>query len=128
MLIAGLTGGIASGKSTVAKMFEREGGYILDTDSISREVVEPDKPGWHEAVNFFGKEILNQDRTVNRKKLGDIVFSDSRKRKKLETILHPKIYERKEEQTSAIIDRDTQAIIIVAIRSVILILYFKNLP
>jgi len=115
MLIAGLTGGIASGKSTVAKVFEREGGYILDTDSISREVVEPDTPGWHEVANFFGKEILNQDRTLNRKKLGDIVFSDPRKRKKLETILHPKTCERKNEQIRAIIDRDPQAIIIVAI-------------
>ena len=87
MLIAGLTGGIASGKSTVAEMFEREGGHVLDTDSMSREVVEPDTPGWHEVVSFFGKEILHQDRTLDRKKLGDIVFSDPRKRKKLEAML-----------------------------------------
>jgi dephospho-CoA kinase len=115
MLIVGLTGGIASGKSTVAEMFEREGGYILDTDSMSREVVEPDTPGWHEVVSFFGKEILNQDRTLNRKKLGDIVFSDPRQRKKLEAMLHPKIYERKKELIGAIVDRDTQAILIIAI-------------
>jgi dephospho-CoA kinase len=115
MLIAGLTGGIASGKSTVAAMFERTGAYIVDTDLISREVVEPDEPGWHEVVDRFGDGILNQDKTLNRKQLGDIVFADSRKRKQLEAILHPKIYARKNERIRAIANRDAAAIIMVAI-------------
>jgi len=115
MLIVGLTGGIASGKSTVAKMFEREGAYIVDTDAISREVVEPGTPGWQEVINAFGKAILNQDRTLNREILGDIVFADPRKRKKLEALLHPKIYQRQEELIRAVLKKDTQAVIIVAI-------------
>ena len=84
MLIVGLTGGIASGKSTVAKMFSEEGGYVIDADIISREVVIPGKRGWQEVVNFFGPDVLNRDDTINRKKLGDIVFSDPEKGKKLE--------------------------------------------
>jgi len=115
MLIAGLTGGIASGKSTAARMFQREGAHIVDTDAISREVVEPDTPGWEEVVNAFGTAILNQDRTLNRKMLGDIVFADPGRRKDLEAILHPKIYERKEDLIRVIVKKDTQAVIVVAI-------------
>lgn len=115
MLIVGLTGGIASGKSTVARMFEEEGAYVVDSDVISREVVEPDTPGWREVVNAFGEGILNQDRTLNRKLLGDIVFADPRKRKELEGMLHPKIYQRQEALIRGIIEKDTHAVIIVAI-------------
>jgi dephospho-CoA kinase len=113
MLIVGLTGGIATGKSTVARMFESDGGYVIDIDMISREVVGPGKPGWQEVVNFFGRGVLNKDRTLNRKKLGDIVFSNSEKRKKLEEILHPKIYEEKVCKTREIFKKDTRAIVIV---------------
>jgi len=115
MLIVGLTGGIASGKSTVTKMFEREGGYIIDTDVLSRVVVEPGTPGWKEVVDYFGREILNSDRTLNRKKLGEIVFSNSEKRKKLEYILHPKIYEEKSRCIKEISEKDERAIVIVDI-------------
>src|SRR4030043_731264 len=91
MLIVGLTGGIASGKSTIAGMFKKEGAYIIDIDMISRDVVKPGKPAWQDVVHVFGKEVLNEDQTLNRKKVGDIVFSDAGKRKKLEKIIHPKI-------------------------------------
>lgn len=113
MLIVGLTGGIASGKSTVAKMFSEEGGYVIDADIISREVVIPGKRGWQEVVNFFGPDVLNRDDTINRKKLGDIVFSDPEKRKKLEEILHPKIYKEQTRKIGEILKRDSRAIVIV---------------
>jgi dephospho-CoA kinase len=113
MLIVGLTGGIASGKSTIADMFKREGAYIIDIDKISRDVVQPGKPAWQDVVHIFGKEVLNEDQTLNRKKVGDIVFSDAEKRKKLEAIIHPKINAEKLMKINEIAKKDNQAIIII---------------
>ena len=115
MLIVGLTGGIASGKSTVADMFKKEGGCVIDVDLISREVVEPGKPAWQEVINLFGRKVLSDDQTINRKKIGDIVFSDIEKRKKLEEIIHPKINEEKLKKIREIEKKDKQAIIIIDI-------------
>ena len=126
MLIVGLTGGVASGKSTVAKMFGREGGYIIDTDMLSREVVKPGSQGWLEVVNFFGRGILKEDQTLNRKKLGDIVFSDGDKRKKLEEILHPKIYERKVVKIKEIVNKDARAIVIIDVPLLIEVNRYKT--
>ncbi|HJX31012.1 MAG TPA: dephospho-CoA kinase [Thermodesulfobacteriota bacterium] len=113
MLIVGLTGGIASGKSTIAGMFKKEGAYIIDIDMISRDVVKPGKPAWQDVVHVFGKEVLNEDQTLNRKKVGDIVFSDAEKRKKLEAIIHPKINAEKLMKINEIAKKDNQAIIII---------------
>ena len=115
MLMVGLTGGIAGGKSTVAQLFKSEGAYIIDLDGISREVVEPGTTGWKEVVNVFGKEVLNDDQTLDRKKLGEIVFSDPTKRKLLEAILHPKIYEAQVRQVKDIAKRDGRAVVIIDI-------------
>jgi len=115
MLIVGLTGGIASGKSTIADMFKREGAYIIDIDMISRDVVKPGKPAWQDVVHVFGKEVLNEDQTLNRKKVGDIVFSDAEKRKKLEEIIHPKIAAEKLLKINEIAQKDNRAIIIIDI-------------
>ena len=76
MLLVGLTGGIATGKSLVSEILRGLGGYIIDADKIAREVVEPQKPAWLEIVEVFGKDIINKDRTKNRKRLGQIVFND----------------------------------------------------
>ena len=113
MLIVGLTGGIASGKSTIADMFKREGAYIIDIDMVSRDVVKPGRPAWQEVVHIFGKEVLNEDQTLNRKKVGDIVFSDAEKRKKLEKIIHPKITAEKLRQIGEIEAQNKRAIVIV---------------
>jgi len=113
MLIVGLTGGIASGKSTIADMFKREGAYIIDIDMVSRDVVKPGRPAWQEVVHIFGKEVLNEDQTLNRKKVGDIVFSDAGKRKKLEKIIHPKITAEKLRQIGEIEAQNKRAIVIV---------------
>jgi len=115
MLIVGLTGGIASGKSTMADMFKKEGAYIIDIDMISRDVVKPGKPAWQDVIHIFGKEVLNEDQTLNRKKVGDIVFSDAEKRKKLEEIIHPKITAESLMKINKIAKKDNQAIVIIDI-------------
>jgi dephospho-CoA kinase len=115
MLIVGLTGGIASGKSTIADMLKKEGAYIIDIDMISRDVVKPGKPAWRAVVHIFGKEVLNGDQTLNRKKVGDIVFSDAEKRKKLEEIIHPKITAEKLMKINEIAKKDNHAVVIIDI-------------
>lgn len=92
--VIGLTGNIGTGKSTVAKMFNELGAQIIDADRVARDIVEPNKPAWTEIVNYFGEKILNKDRTINRKKLGEIVFKDEEKRLKLNNITHPKIMKK----------------------------------
>jgi len=94
MKVIGLTGNIASGKSTVARMFSNLGARIIDADRIAREVVEPGKPAWNDIVKEFGDEVLSPDGTVNRKKLGETVFNDEQKRKLLNEITHPRIISR----------------------------------
>jgi dephospho-CoA kinase len=91
MVVIGLTGGIASGKSTVSDMLSALGALIIDTDKLSREVMLPGKPAWQEIVDRFGKEILDADGQINRKCLGQIIFADSQARTELERITHPRI-------------------------------------
>lgn len=87
----GLTGGIASGKSTVATFFEELGVPVVDADQLARDVVAPESEALSEIVETFGESILLPDGALDRKKLGDIVFSDEVARKKLEAITHPRI-------------------------------------
>lgn len=90
MLVIGLTGGIGSGKSTIAKYFAELGIDIIDTDQLAREVVAPGTPALVKITEHFGKEILDA-KQLNRKKLGDIVFKNTAERKWLEQLLHPLI-------------------------------------
>ncbi|WP_019534595.1 dephospho-CoA kinase [Paenibacillus ginsengihumi] len=87
----GLTGGIATGKSTVASMLQRKGAPLVDADVIAREVVEPGSPVLGRVAERFGSDILLADGSLNRKKLGAIVFADPTQRKALESLLHPPI-------------------------------------
>lgn len=87
----GLTGGIASGKSTVADMFADRGATIIDTDIIAREIVEPGKPALEEIRGTFGDDVINADGSLDRAALRRIVFADDEARKRLERILHPRI-------------------------------------
>jgi len=89
--LIGLTGGIASGKSTVAAILRRLGVAIVNADELSREVVQPGTPGWKEIVDTFGTEILQPDGTVDRQRLRKIIFSDPAARKKLEAVIHPRV-------------------------------------
>ncbi|HEX9788196.1 MAG TPA: dephospho-CoA kinase [Candidatus Binatia bacterium] len=91
MRLIGLTGGIASGKTTVAGILERLGAAIVDADALSREVVEPGRDAWNEIVKTFGAEVLQPDRTLDRQKLRAIIFSNPAARKKLEAIIHPRV-------------------------------------
>ncbi len=91
----GLTGGIGSGKSTVADLFNSLYNIpIIDSDIISRQLVEPGQPALSLLQHEFGNSIINQDGSLNRSRLRDIVFSDAKKKQQLETILHPLIYQQ----------------------------------
>ncbi len=92
-LLLGVTGSIATGKSTVANMLEDLGAPIIDFDVLARVVVEPGKPAWKNIVSFFGEQVLLEDKTLNREKLREIVFNDVEKRKMLESFIHPVISE-----------------------------------
>jgi dephospho-CoA kinase len=92
MLIVGLTGGIASGKSLVAKVFHDLGAHVIDADKIVHELLEPGQQAWKEVVEYFGPEIEFPDRTINRRKLGEIVFNDAEKRAWLNQCLHPRVF------------------------------------
>lgn len=92
MIFVGLTGGIASGKSTVAARFAEHGAYIIDADQVARQVVEPGTPALAEIVERFGLEVINQqDGSLNRPALGRIVFSDPEKLAVLNGIVHPRV-------------------------------------
>ena len=89
--VIGLTGGIASGKSTVADMLRALGAHIIDADLLARRVVEPGTPALAEIAERFGARVLQPDGTLDRKRLGDIVFADPAARQALERITHPRI-------------------------------------
>jgi len=91
MLVVGLTGGIGSGKTKVANLFAEYGVRIIDTDQISRDVVEPHQPAWEKIVEHFGKEILEKNNTLNRRLLREKVFENTAEREWLEALLHPLI-------------------------------------
>lgn len=96
MLKVGLTGGIGSGKSEVSRRLAARGAVVIDADKIAREVVEPGTPGLAEIVEAFGEEVLRPDGTLDRERLGAIVFADAEKLKVLNGIVHPKVSERSE--------------------------------
>ena len=112
MLIAGLTGGIATGKSTVSEMFRKLGAHVIDFDVLSRVVVEPDMPAWQDIVQFFGESVLSADRTLDRARLGDIVFDDEEKRKQLQGFIYPRLFEEYSRRIRDIEEKDSSAIVI----------------
>lgn len=114
-LVIAVTGGIASGKSTVSRMLEQLGAPLIDLDVLARQVVEPGRPAWKEIVDFFGKEVLLQDGRIDRKKLSNVVFQDEEKRRKLESLTHPRILDEMYRQIDEIASRDPEAIIQVGI-------------
>lgn len=97
MLIVALTGGIATGKSVAARVLEELGCYVHHADKTAHELMEPEKPAWREIVDHFGEEILNNDKTINRSKLGSIVYSDRKERLFLNKIVHPLVSEKRKE-------------------------------
>jgi dephospho-CoA kinase len=113
MLIVGLTGGVATGKTAVSQVLREEGAYIIDADQIARELVQPHKPAWNEIVRAFGKEILQEDRSIHRKELANRVFADPEQRKVLNQILHPRIKEEIARRAREIGQKDLEAIVVI---------------
>jgi len=112
MLRVGLTGSIATGKSLVAKQFREFGISTIDYDLLSREVVKPGLPAWKEIVDYFGENILIADQNLDRSKLGKIIFNNASKRNKLESFIHPRVYEAADRQEELIIKSDPNAVIV----------------
>jgi dephospho-CoA kinase len=96
--LVGLTGGIASGKSTVAKILQSLGAAIVNADDLAREVVEPGHEAWKEIVASFGADILQSDQTLDRQKLRTLIFNQPEARKRLESIIHPRVRALAEER------------------------------
>jgi len=111
MLIVGLTGGIVSGKTTVAQIFKRLGAKIIDLDEIGREIVNPQQKAWKKIVQNFGVEILKDNQEINRKKLAKIVFSNQEKLNLLNQITHPVIIEVMKKQLNQISNQATGDVI-----------------
>jgi len=112
MIIVGLTGSVGTGKSTVTNFFRELGAYIIDWDELAREVIRPHLRAWKEIVEYFGKDFLNEDLTINRQKLAEIVFSDKEKVAKLNQIVHPEVFKEDERITNEIKSLDPDVLII----------------
>jgi dephospho-CoA kinase len=112
MLLVGLTGGIASGKSLVAGVFKDLGAHLVDADRIVHELLEPGSEAAREVLDCFGEEILLPDGRIDRRKLGEIVFNDAAKRARLNQCLHPKVFESYQAQVRQVGNRSPQAIIV----------------
>jgi dephospho-CoA kinase len=113
MLIVGLTGGVASGKTTVSEVLREEGATLIDADQIARELVQPQTPAWQELVRVFGNEILDRDGSIHRQKLASLIFSNPRRRSLLNRILHPRIKEEISRRLKGIQQKDPEAIVVI---------------
>jgi dephospho-CoA kinase len=109
----GLTGGVASGKSTAARMFEKLGAKIIDADRVGHEFLLPSSPAFSEIVRRFGREILTPEGEISRERLGAIVFADQEKLRALDSIIHPRIIAKVEEMASTISSENPRAVILV---------------
>ena len=113
MLKIGLTGGIATGKSFVLGVLREMDCEVMDADQTAREVVEPGQPAFEEIVAHFGHEIVGENGKLNRVKLGAIVFNDADQREKLNSIIHPKVFEAQARWMAEVERRNPQAIVII---------------
>ena len=112
MYLIGLTGGIASGKSTVARRLVEHGAVHIDADELARRAVEPGKPALAEIVEEFGPAVLRRDGTLDRAKLGEVVFGDEAARAKLNAIVHPAVRELTRKLIDRAISDDPDAVIV----------------
>lgn len=112
MFIIGLTGGIATGKSTVVEMLRRKGALIIDADQLAREVVEPNQTAWREIVSWLGDSVLLPDQNLDRAKIAELVFGDPKKLKTLNAIIHPRVGIRILELTREIEQANPNAVIV----------------
>lgn len=112
MIVVGITGGLASGKTTVAGLFQECGAFVIQADQLARIVVAPGRTAWKEIVETFGSRVLQADRTLDRAALANLVFHDPRKLSVLNRIVHPRVAREQVRQTNAIAGRHPNAVII----------------
>lgn len=112
MILIGLTGGVATGKSTVARMFQRCGAVVIDADELARTAVQPGKPAWRAIVRRFGTSVLHNDKTINRQALGRIVFQNRTKLRHLERIIHPRVAREQRRLTKQAAKSDPNVVVI----------------
>ena len=115
ILLLGITGGIASGKSTVAGMLQAKGAVLIDFDVLARDAVKPGEPAFHEIVDYFGNDILQNNGALDRKRLSNIVFQDAGKRRILEGLIYPHIVELFIQRIGMITQKSPNAIIQVVV-------------
>lgn len=115
MIIAGLTGGIASGKSTVSRFLCDAGARIIDADKIARQLVKRETPAYDEIIAFFGETVLLANREIDRERLGDIIFNDPLKRARLDAIVHPRVFGRSQEIIARYTAENPDAVVILDI-------------
>ncbi|HEX8247716.1 MAG TPA: dephospho-CoA kinase [Pyrinomonadaceae bacterium] len=113
MLRVGLTGSIAVGKTFVGEILRELGAFVLDADRTAREVVAPETRGWQLVVDNFGKDVLQSDNTINRAKLGALVFADESRRQLLNSIVHPLVIEAQNEWLNSIENESPAAIAVI---------------
>lgn len=112
MIVVGITGELASGKTTVAGLFHECGAFVIQADQLARTVVEPGKTAWKEIVKTFGSLVLQADRTLDRTALANLVFPHPRKLAALNRIVHPRVAREQVRQTNAIARQHPNAVII----------------
>jgi dephospho-CoA kinase len=112
MILVGLTGGLATGKSTVARLFRDCGAHVIDADDLARQVVQPGKPAWKEIVRTFGRQVLRSDRTLDRSALARLVFGSRAKLNRLNAIVHPRVAREQARLTREIAGKDRHAVIV----------------
>ncbi|WP_447971667.1 dephospho-CoA kinase [Nitrospira sp. M1] len=112
MLIVGLTGGLASGKTTLAQIFQHYGAWIIDADRLTREVVKPHRVAWKDIIRTFGRGILTEQNTVNRAALADVVFDNPRKLRQLTDILYPRVAREQARLVRQVFQDNPEAVII----------------
>jgi len=110
VLLVGLTGGIGSGKSTVARLLERRGAVVIDADQLAREAVVKGSPGYERVVESFGESIVAPDGELDRRALAEIIFSDAERKAALEGIVHPEVARRFGERVEAL--RNTDRVVV----------------
>lgn len=113
MLIVGLTGGIASGKSEAARIFRELGARVIDADALSREVMVPHSECWQKVTAAFGSAITKEDLSIDREKLAGIVFADPNKRLQLNALVHPAILQKIEEMLAALAEEEQDALVVI---------------
>lgn len=115
MQVIGLTGGIASGKSTILETLKKMGAVVISADEVAHAATQPGKPAWEDIVRFFGTGILNDDKTINRKKLGEIVFNNRQYLQKLNEITHPRVKEMFKNSLKEIKEKNPDAVVVLEI-------------